>query len=73
MNGHHYKDITSTGLISRKAIGIDGDFVLTEEIWNSQSRDFPMCPLPRGTIPPPQVGRHVIMYRSEAQKMGLLG
>jgi hypothetical protein len=72
MNGHPYKDITSTGLISRKAVGLDGDFVLIEEIWNSNARDFPMCAIPRGAPMPPQVGRRIVIFRAEAHKLGLL-
>jgi hypothetical protein len=70
MNGHHFP---TSGPERRQAVGLDGDFVLVEEIWNSAAPDFPMCALPRGAAMPPQVGRRIVMYRAEAKQLGLLG
>lgn len=65
--------LSQSGLLERKVIAQDGDFVLVAEAWDGSAPDFPMCMLPKGTLVHDRVvQRTAPMYRSEAVKLGLI-
>ena len=65
--------VPANGLLERKVIAEEGDFVLVAEAWDGSAMDFPMCVLPRGTVVRDKVvKRNAPMYRAEAVKLGLI-
>ena len=60
------------GPYERKAIGAVDGYVLVQEIWDTTAKDCPFSPWPRGRQLPQHVGRNVVMYRKEAESLGLV-